>query len=239
MVFERKSFVRFTRVSRAAAGALCSLAALLVPAAAHAVPAGPLLRHAPGATLTLPVRDALQGLVVQDESRAGYERSQFKHWTDADKNGCNTRAEVLLAEALTAPTVGPNCVLTGGLWYSPYDDQYLDSAKKLDVDHLVPLAEAWDSGASAWTPAEREAYANDLDDPRALIAVSAASNRSKADKDPNTWTPPHAEYRCQYLADWVADKTRYSLTVDPAEHTALTEGLAHCAGQPVTITLAR
>ncbi|WP_306292888.1 GmrSD restriction endonuclease domain-containing protein [Streptomyces avermitilis] len=74
--------------------------------------------------------------------------------------------------------------LTGGEWYSPYDDQYLDSAKKLDVDHLVPLAKAWDSGASAWTAKEREAYANDLDDPRVLIVVSAASNRSKADKDP-------------------------------------------------------
>uniref|UniRef100_UPI0036F2F4DB GmrSD restriction endonuclease domain-containing protein n=1 Tax=Bacillus mycoides TaxID=1405 RepID=UPI0036F2F4DB len=75
-----------------------------------------------------------------------------------------TRAEVLLAEAVTGPAMGPNCVLTGGTWYSPYDDQYLDSAKKLDVDHLVPLAEAWDSGALAWTPAEREAYANDLHD---------------------------------------------------------------------------
>ncbi|MFG3590474.1 HNH endonuclease family protein [Streptomyces sp. NPDC047990] len=230
--------MRFTRASRAAA-ALCSLAALLVPAAAHAVPAGHFLRHAPGDTLTLPVQDALRGLVVQDESRAGYERSKFKHWTDADKNGCNTRAEVLLAEALTAPAVGPNCVLTGGIWYSPYDNQYLDSAKKLDVDHLVPLAEAWDSGASAWTPAEREAYANDLDDPRALIAVSAASNRSKADKDPSTWMPPHAGYRCQYLTDWIADKTRYRLTIDPAEYTALTEGLAHCPDQPVTVTLAR
>ncbi|MEU8949386.1 HNH endonuclease family protein [Streptomyces sp. NPDC048489] len=169
----------------------------------------------------------------------GYERSQFKHWIDADKNGCNTRADALLAEAVTVPAVGPNCVLTGETWYSPYDDQYLDSAKKGDVDHLVPLAAVWDSGASAWTPKEREAYANDLDDPRALIAVSAASNRSKADKDPSTWMPPYAGYRCQYLTDWIASKTRYRLTVDSTQQAALTESLAHCPDQPVTITFAR
>lgn len=74
-------------------------------------------------------------------------------------------AEVLLEEAVTAPEVGPKCALAGGSWYSPQDDRYLDSVSKPDVDHLVPLAEAWDSGASAWTAKEREAYANDLDDP--------------------------------------------------------------------------
>lgn len=65
---------------------------------------------------------------------------KFKHWTDADKDGCNTRAEVLLEEAVTAPEVGPKCALTGGSWYSPYDDRYFDSASKLDVDHLVSVA---------------------------------------------------------------------------------------------------
>ncbi len=121
--------------------------------------------------------------------RAGYEHSKFKHWTDADKDGCNTRVEVLLEEAVVAPVQGPNCALTGGSWYSPYDDRYFDAARLLDVDHLVPLAEAWDSGASAWTAKEREAHANDLDDARALIAASAASNRSKADKGPSEWLP--------------------------------------------------
>ncbi|MCE0446775.1 HNH endonuclease family protein [Streptomyces tricolor] len=181
----------------------------------------------------------MAALPVQDESRAGYTRDKFKHWTDADKDGCNTRAEVLLAEAVNAPTAGPRCALTGGAWYSPYDDQYFDNARQLDVDHLVPLAEAWDSGASTWTPKEREAYANDLDDPRALIAVSAASNRSKADQDPSTWLPPSTGYWCTYVTDWVADKTRYQLSIDPAEQTALAERLAACPNQPITVTLAR
>lgn len=123
VIFERKALVRFTRASHIAAAAVAALAALLAATTAHAAPAGHLSRHAPGDTITLPFRDALQALIVQDESRAGYERSKFKHWTDADKNGCNTRAEVLLEEAVTAPAVGPNCVLTGGSRYSPYDDQ--------------------------------------------------------------------------------------------------------------------
>ncbi|MEU9381261.1 HNH endonuclease family protein [Streptomyces sp. NPDC048279] len=223
--------------------ALFASLALLTPSTASATAASPSparqpVHRAPGETVTLPVRDALAALTVSDEDRTGYTRDKFKHWTDADKNGCNTRAEVLLQEAVTAPEVGPKCALSGGSWYSPYDDRYFDSASQLDVDHLVPLAEAWDSGASAWTAKEREAYANDLDDARALIAVSAASNRSKADKDPTDWLPSSAGYQCEYVTSWVADKTRYQLTVDSAEQAALTERLAACPDQPITVTLA-
>jgi len=225
--------VHLTRTAIAAAAAL---AALLAPTPAHADT--PQLR-APGDTITLPVRDALAALVVQNEDRTGYERTKFRHWIDADRDSCNTRAEVLLAEAVTAPEIGAGCTLTGGNWYSAYDDQYLDAARKLDVDHLVPLAESWDSGASTWTAKEREAYANDLDDPRALIAVSAASNRSKADQDPATWLPPYAGDWCEYVTNWVAIKTRYRLTIDPAEQTALAERLTACPDQPITVTLAR
>jgi hypothetical protein len=95
-----------------------------------------------------------------------------------------------------------------------------------------PLAR---SGASTWTPKEREAYANDVDEPRALIAVSAASNRSKADKDPTQWRPPYAGYWCAHVTSWIADKTRYQLTVTPAEQTALAERLAICPAQPITL----
>ncbi|MFG2785963.1 HNH endonuclease family protein [Streptomyces prunicolor] len=228
--------MRPIRTALSAIAVLSVLTALLSPAVAHAATAE---RAAGPDSVTLPVRDALAALPVQTESRAGYERAKFKHWTDADKDGCNTRAEVLKAEAVAAPAQGPNCVLTGGSWYSPYDDRYLDSASKLDVDHLVPLAEAWDSGASQWTPKERELYANDLDDERDLIAVSAASNRSKADKDPGEWLPPYAGYRCQYGTDWVADKTRWGLSIDPIERDALAQQLAGCPDRPITVTLAR
>ena len=223
--------MRSTRAVQTAAAALFALAALLTPTTAHAAD--------PGDTVALPVRDALAALPVRDEDRTGYERTKFRHWIDADRDGCNTRQEVLKAEAVIAPEQGPNCTLTGGEWYSPYDDTYFTAARALDIDHLVPLAEAWDSGASAWTAKEREAYANDLGDPRALIAVSAASNRSKADQDPATWQPPAAGYRCTYATDWVAVKTRWGLAIDNVELSALADILSACPNSPVEVTRAR
>ncbi|NYV73494.1 HNH endonuclease [Streptomyces sp. UH6] len=186
-----------------------------------------------------PVSEALAGLPIQDEVRTGYSRDLFRHWIDADKDSCSTRAEVLLEEAVTAPEVGTRCSLTGGSWFSPYDSRTLTSATQLDIDHLVPLAESWDSGARDWSAAERQAYANDLDDARALIAVSAASNRSKADQDPSTWMPQNAGYHCEYLTTWVAVKTRWGLSVDQAERDALAGGLAGCPDAVIEVTLAR
>ncbi|KUM77161.1 hypothetical protein AQI70_14025 [Streptomyces curacoi] len=187
----------------------------------------------------MPVREALAALPVQDEDRTGYTRDKFRHWIDADRDGRNTRNEVLLEEAVTAPEQGARCQLSGGSWYSPYDDTYFTGTRALDIDHLVPLAGAWDSGASSWTAKERETYANDLGDARALIAVSAASNRSKADQDPATWQPPAAGYRCTYATDWVAMKTRWGVAIDHAEQTALTSVLDECPNAPIEVTLAR
>jgi hypothetical protein len=95
------------------------------------------------------------------------------------------------------------------------------------------------AGASAWSAAEREAYANDLGDPRSLSAVSAASNRSKADQDPATWLPPAEADWCDYLAGWVAVKTRWRLSVDQAEQRTLTELAGQCPDAPLTVTTAR
>ncbi|MER7350461.1 HNH endonuclease family protein [Streptomyces aurantiacus] len=212
------------------AAALAALTALLAPTTAHA---------APGEDIRVPVRDALAALPVADEDRTGYDRDAFRHWIDADRDGCSTRSEVLLDEAVSAPDRTGRCTLTGGRWYSPYDDQYVDGPRGLDIDHMVPLAESWDSGASAWTPAEREAYANDLDDERSLIAVTAASNRSKADQDPSTWQPTAAGYRCEYATNWVTVKTRWALAIDPAEAAALTSTLNECPNVPVEVELAR
>ncbi|CCK32961.1 putative secreted protein (plasmid) [Streptomyces davaonensis JCM 4913] len=216
---------------RIAAAVLATLAIPFIPTTAHAA--------GPGDTVVLPVRDALAALPVATEDRTGYSRDKFRHWTDADRDGCSTRAEVLLEEAVTAPEQGAGCLLTGGTWYSPYDDRYVEGPRGLDIDHMVPLAEAWDSGASAWTAKEREAYANDLGDGRALIAVTAASNRSKADQDPATWQPPADGYRCTYAITWVAVKTRWQHTIDPAEQAALAEILSACPNSPIEVVLAR
>ena len=113
------------------------------------------------------------------------------------------------------PKVGKNCALTGGKWLSKYDGKLITDASKLDVDHLVPLAEAWRSGAWAWTAKQRQDYANDLSDSRALTAVTLNSIRSKSDKDLRNWLP--AVGKCGYIKDWVTIKKRYSLTYDNLE----------------------
>ncbi len=104
---------------------------------------------------------------ISPDYSQGYERKLFGiDWMDADKNGCNTRSEVLIAEAVVKPKVGKKCTLTGCKWVSAYDAKTITDASKLDVDHLVPLKEAWRSGAWAWTAKQRQDYANDLTDSR-------------------------------------------------------------------------
>lgn len=155
------------------------------------------------------------------EHRTGYQRSKFRLWVDTDHDGCNTRKEVLIAEAIVAPRIKAGCTLIDGKWLSLYDRRSFTDSSKLDLDHVVPLAEAWDSGAWRWTAARRQAFANDLGKPWVLIAVSAHSNRSKGDRDPSGWMPTSTSYTCRYLAVWVAIKARWHLTVDSVEKRAI------------------
>ncbi|MFE9694462.1 HNH endonuclease family protein [Micromonospora sp. NPDC005806] len=107
----------------------------------------------------------------------------------------------------------------------------------LDIDHMVPLAEAWDSGARNWTTSRRQSYANDLGDSRPLVAVTDNVNQAKGDQDPATWMPPYSSARCRYINEWVATKIRWRLTVDTAEKNALTSWANSCSN--VTITVVR
>lgn len=199
--------------------------------AAAALAILPMLAATPAQSAeTLPLAEAVQRLPLAAESREGYQRTSFKHWVDEDRDSCNTRAEVLIAESRVPATVEPRCKVTAGQWYSYYDGVTLEAPGGLDIDHMVPLAEAWDSGASQWSAARREAYANDLDAERSLVAVTAKTNRSKADQDPSTWLPPLADSRCTYATDWVSTKLRWNLTVDQAEADALAV-LAEGCGQ--------
>ncbi|MGW7617445.1 HNH endonuclease family protein [Streptomyces antimycoticus] len=219
-------------------GKLKALAVGIVAAAALAGATAPAVAD-PGDTVSTTLRQAVADLPVVAEDRTGYERSKFRHWVDADRDGCNTRAEVLLEEAVVPPMVGSGCAISGGVWHSYYDDADQTAARALDIDHMVPLAEAWDSGASAWTPAERQAYANDLGDARALVAVTARENRQKADQDPATWLPSDEGATCRYVGEWVAVKTRWGLTVDDVEAEALREMADGCPDGELTVVLAR
>ena len=156
---------------------------------------------------------------VAQDKESGYDRSLFKHWIDADKDGCDTRAEVLISEAVIKPKVGKNCKITGGKWISAYDGKSVTDASLLSIDHLVPLAEAWRSGAWAWTAKQRQDYANDLGEKRALMAVTLTSVRTKSDIDINGWRPKLD--LCGYVRSWIAIKIRYSLTYSPDEANAI------------------
>ncbi|MFG2919026.1 HNH endonuclease family protein [Kitasatospora sp. NPDC048298] len=221
---------------RPAITALAVTALLGITAApAHAAPQ----HRVAGETVTTTLYNAIDILPIAQEDRTGYVRTKFKIWVDEDGNGCDTRKEVLIAQAVEKPTIGPNCVLTGGVWLSPYDNLLLNDAKLLDIDHVVPLAEAWDSGASNWSPKERERYGNDLRDPRALLAVSAKTNRSKSDKDPADWMPPVGDFACTYVSDWVVVKTRWGLSIDQREADALHRIAAGCEDTKLQVVLAR
>ncbi|MFF2191280.1 HNH endonuclease family protein [Streptomyces sp. NPDC058155] len=219
---------RFTRFA-ARVAAVAATALMLLPQSATAADS-PTTSRAVG---PMSLAQSINLLPVGVEDRTGYDRSKFKHWTDADKNSCNTRAEVLIAESRVAPTVEAGCKVTAGQWYSYYDGVIVTVPSQLDVDHMVPLAEAWDEGAKDWAAKRREAYANDISVERSLVAVTAKTNRSKSDQDPADWLPPLADAHCQYAADWVATKLRWDLTADAREINALRGVASGCGHQTV------
>jgi len=190
-----------------------------------------------GEEVSLPLTEAIAKLPVAKEVTSGYEREKFNHWVDADGDCQDARTEVLLEES--RKKARGRCEATKGVWLSAYDGVTLKRPGGLDIDHMIPLKEVWESGADAWNDEQREAYANDLGDPRTLIAVTAATNRSKGDQDPADWMPDAASYHCTYVADWVAVKIRWSLFVDRAEKAALTKFAAGCDDPEITVRLAQ
>ena len=162
--------------------------------------------------------------VTKTGSMRGYSRDRFPHWRTTGDN-CNVRDEVLKRDGTKVKFSG--CNVVAGTWKSIYDGRILDSPTKVDIDHVVPLANAWRSGASGWTDDKRADFANDLRRPQ-LVAVSRTSNRAKGDQDPSTWKPSPAGNRCEYARDWIAVKSYWKLSVTKAEKAALTDMLQRC-----------
>jgi len=188
---------------------------------------------------TTPVSSTLHAavglLAVEREDREAYQRSYFgKGWIDADDNCRDTRQEVLARDSLVG--VGSGCRIFKGRWHSADDDRYWTESHQVQIDHLVPLAEAWDSGAYRWTAATRLRYANDLGDRRALVPLSGSVNDDKGADDP-TWYLPKAGI-CSYVTSWIAVKLRWNLSVDERELTALRKAVAACPDEPLKVTRA-
>ena len=162
--------------------------------------------------------------VAEAGSMKGYSRSRFPHWRNTGKN-CDVRDTILQRDGEDVKLSG--CNVVGGRWESVYDGRSAADPSDVDIDHMVPLANAWRSGADEWDDAKRGDFANDTTRPQ-LFAVSASSNRSKGDQDPSQWKPANRSYWCQYAEDWVAVKHYWRLTVTSAEKSALTDMLEGC-----------
>lgn len=174
--------------------------------------------------------DALDAIPVEPEHRAGYDRSDWPHWRDADGDCLDARQEVLASESLERARLSRDgCSVASGWWRGAYTGEIVTDPSALDVDHLVPLQEAHDSGGWAWDRDRRAAYANDLSDARTLIAVTADANRAKSAQGPEDWLPPDPAHRCRYAADWTMVKARWRLTMDERERVSVGNLLRACA----------
>ncbi|KQC37870.1 HNH endonuclease family protein [Frankia sp. ACN1ag] len=208
---------------RALKTAAVILTAVVLGVLFAAGPAGATPPNIPSASTAL---SRLNTLTVAAESHGStYDRSLFPHWITIS-GACNTREQVLKRDGVGV-VVDSSCAPTAGSWYSPYDGATWTSPADVDIDHMVPLAEAWASGAWAWTTAQRQTYANDLGGPE-LWAVTDNVNQSKGDKDPAEWQPSLTSFRCTYARAWIQVKYYYNLTVDSPEKSALTGMLNTC-----------
>ncbi|WP_343561787.1 HNH endonuclease family protein [Kiloniella sp. b19] len=156
-----------------------------------------------------------------------YDRSEWPHWIDVDRDCQNLRAEMLIAESLEPVTFtnDKGCTVDTGKWVGPYGGETFTGRKQVDIDHIVPLKEAHRSGGWAWSRTLKQAFAND---PENLLITSASLNRAKSDQDPAQWLDILPGYKCTYLRKWISIKERYDLTYDKAEKAFLKTELEHC-----------
>ncbi len=174
----------------------------------------------------VPAAKLLAKLKVAPERRAwSYDRSDWDHWV-IKKGSCDTRETVLAEESRRKVTKRKDCSVVSGRWVNEYTGRTVTSPRTLDIDHRVPLAEAWRSGGYRWNAAKRRGFANDIGYRHSLVAVGRYINRKKSDQDPADWQPQVG--KCRYVARWIAVKYRWSLTVDPVEKRALVHRLGVC-----------
>lgn len=208
---------------RLAVALVALVVASVVVVLGDSAPAAALPPNIPSAATA---QSQLDGLTVRSEgSMSGYSRDLFPHWSTVS-GACNTRETVLDRDG-TNVVVNSSCYPTSGSWFSPYDGITETAASDIDIDHVVPLAEAWRSGAASWSTARREDFANSLDTPQ-LIAVTDNSNSAKSDSDPAAWRPTRTSFHCTYARMWIGTKSQWSLTLQAAEKTALQSMLNTC-----------
>lgn len=159
-----------------------------------------------------------------------YVRKEWHpRWADTDGDCQSTRHEVLIEESLVPVTLDARgCKVVAGKWLDPYTGDVFADPRQLDIDHLVPLAEAHWSGGAEWSRERKRRFANDLSSPHTLVAVSAGANRAKGARDPAEWMPPDRAHHCEYVRQWVAVKSRWGLGMDPAEEEKVRQVRSEC-----------
>jgi hypothetical protein len=203
-----------------------ALLVLLIVGAVQLVTVSPAGATPPGTPSPTTARSELATLTVAAWTHTTtYNRDLFPTW-DTISGTCNTRETVLKRDGSNV-VVNSSCAAVSGRWFSPYDGATWTAASDLDIDHVVPLKNAWESGAWAWSTRTRESFANDLSDPQ-LIAVTDNVNQAKGDKSPDAWKPPLSSYHCTYARMWVRVKYVWALTVTTAEKGALAAMLNTC-----------
>jgi hypothetical protein len=183
-------------------------------------------RPATGTALAAVARLTVKGRAP----KTGYTRAQFgQAWFDADRNGCDTRNDILRRDLKSREMKNACNVMAGTLAPDPYSGQSIrfvyGGASEVDIDHVVALSDAWQKGAAGWAPGKRLALAND---PLNLLAVDSSANRSKGDGDAATWLPSNKSFRCTYVARQVAVKGKYGVWVTAAERDAMIRVLTAC-----------
>ena len=163
-----------------------------------------------------------------------YDRSDWRHWVDSDGDCQDARQEVLIEESLEPVTYEDDreCRVETGQWWAPHLGHHLGNPGHIDVDHHVPLKNAHLSGGWAWTPEEKEQYANFLEDPDHLVAISSRHNRSKGARGPVEWAPPDNGTWCDYATDWAEIKEKWELTMTPVESEMVMDMLGTCEKPP-------
>lgn len=172
--------------------------------------------------------DSLRGFTPTEELVGKCDRPSYGRWNDMDNDGEDTRQEVLIAESLVPVKRDSNGKVSGGLWIGLYTGTVTRSPGELEIDHMVPICEADESGGRVWPDEKRKQYFNWLEDNHHLIAVRSSANASKGKRDPAEWMPPNRAYWCKYLQDWVAIKRKWGLSIDREEYRAIEKGSAVC-----------
>jgi len=198
---------------------------------------GVSLGQAPLEASTKTAVAVLETLAVKGRApKTGYERSQFgPAWSDVDRNGCDTRNDVLYRDltSIVYKAGTNNCVVFSGILVDPYSGEKISfvrgvgTSMEVQIDHVVALSNAWQTGALKLSYDKRLAFAND---PMNLLAVKGSLNSQKGDGDAATWLPPRKDIRCAYVAQQIVVKAKYGLWVTPPEKAAMVSILGKCPG---------